>query len=166
MSWKIFLYNETDGYYLLNLGTGRHALGIIIKFVLKNIWEKKLRTLLILVSVMLSSALYFATEALADTAADMFLERMRIYYGTADLMIYPTQESPSSFFYRNRAEQFKDDLEYIVGSIETSASFTHRRESLRLRVTGFTLPELEKLNPFFLTGKDNLLPFRGKKTDH
>ena len=104
---------------------GRYALRIIIKFVLKNIWEKKLRTLLILVSVMLSSALYFATEALSDTAADMFIERRRAYFGAADLMIYPTQESPSSFFYRNRAEQFMDDLEYIAGAIETSGTPRH-----------------------------------------
>jgi putative ABC transport system permease protein len=118
---------------------------------------------LILVSVMLSSALYFATEALSDTAADMFLERMRVYYGTADLMIYPTQNSPSSFFSRNRAEQFMDDLEYIAGSIETSASLTHHGETLLFGVKGFTLPELEKWNPFFLAGEDHLLPFRGKK---
>ncbi|HHT48819.1 MAG TPA: ABC transporter permease [Firmicutes bacterium] len=136
---------------------------IIIKFILKNVWDKKLRTLLILVSVMLSSALYFATEALSDTAADMFLERMRVYYGTADLMIYPTQNSPSSFFSRNRAEQFMDDLEYIAGSIETSASLTHHGETLLFGVKGFTLPELEKWNPFFLAGEDHLLPFRGKK---
>jgi putative ABC transport system permease protein len=112
---------------------------------------------------MLSSALYFATEALSDTAADMFLERMRVYYGTADLMIYPTQNSPSSFFSRNRAEQFMDDLEYIAGSIETSASLTHHGETLLFGVKGFTLPELEKWNPFFLAGEDHLLPFRGKK---
>lgn len=118
---------------------------------------------MILASVMLSSALYFATEALSDTAADMFLERFRVYYGTADLLIYPTRESPSSFFYRNRAEQFGDELEYIVGSIETSATLSHHGETLRLSVNGFTLPELEKLNPFFLTGEDKLLPFRGKK---
>lgn len=118
---------------------------------------------MILVSVMLSSALYFATEALSDTAADMFLERMRVYYGTADLMIYPTQNSPSSFFSRNRAEQFMDDLEYIAGSIETSASLTHHGETLLFGVKGFTLPELEKWNPFFLAGEDHLLPFRGKK---
>lgn len=78
--------------------TGWYNLGVIIKFVLKNIWAKKLRTLLIIISVMLSSALYFATEALSGTVADMFVERMRLYFGTADLMIYPTQDSPSSFF--------------------------------------------------------------------
>ena len=97
-------------------------MGIIIKFVLKNIWAKKLRTLLIITSVMLSSALYFATEALSDTATDMFVERMRVYYGTADLMIYPTHRSPSSFFYRSRAEMLAEDFEYIVGSIETSGN--------------------------------------------
>ena len=62
---------------------------------------------MIIVSVMLSSALYFATEALSDTVADMFVERMRVYFGTADLMIYPTQDSPSSFLHQNRAEQFR-----------------------------------------------------------
>lgn len=118
---------------------------------------------MILVSVMLSSALYFATEALADTAADMFVERLRVYYGSAELMIYPTQDSPSSFFHRHRAEQFADDLEYIVGSIESSANLTRKGEILRFRVMGFTLPELRKLNPFFLSAEVNLLPFQGKK---
>ena len=55
-----------------------------------------------------------------------------------------------------------DGLEYIVGSIEASASFTHHGESLRFGVKGFTLPELEKLNPFFLTIEVNLFPFQGK----
>lgn len=142
---------------------GRQALGIIIKFVLKNIWEKKLRTLLILVSVMLSSALFFASEAISDTAAGWFLERLQTYYGNADLLIYATEKSPSSFFYRNRAEEYADELEYIVGSIETSATLTRQGETLRFRVNGFTLSELEKLNPFFLSAENNLLPFRGKK---
>src|SRR5690606_39538055 len=67
-------------------------LRIIMKFFLKNIWAKKLRTLLIIISVTLSPALYFATEALSDTVADMFDERMRVYFGTADLMIYRSEE--------------------------------------------------------------------------
>ncbi|NLC54006.1 MAG: ABC transporter permease [Firmicutes bacterium] len=138
-------------------------MGIIIKFVLKNIWAKKLRTLLIITSVMLSSALYFATEALSDTASDMFVERMQVYYGTADLMIYPTHRSPSSFFYRSRAEMLAEDFEYIVGSIETSGNLVLPQETLRLNIKGFTLPELEKMNPFYLTTQQRLHPFQGKK---
>ena len=138
-------------------------MSIIIKFVLKNIWEKKLRTILILVSIMLSAALYFATEALADTTKDMFVERMRVYYGTADLMIYPNQDSPSSFFYRNRAEQFADDYAYLAGSIETGANLKINQETLRLFIQGFTLPELQMLNPFVLASETNLYPFQGKK---
>jgi putative ABC transport system permease protein len=138
-------------------------LAIIIKFVLKNIWEKKLRTTLILVSIMLSAALYFATEALADTTKDMFVERMRVYYGTADLIIYPNQDSPSHFLYRNRAEQFADDYAYLAGSIETAGNLRINQENLRLFIQGFTLPELQKLNPFVLASEANLYPFRGKK---
>lgn len=138
-------------------------MGIIIKFVLKNIWAKKLRTLLIVTAVMLSSALYFATEALSGTAADMFIERVRVYYGTADLMIHPTEGSPSSLFRPNRAEMFAGDFEYIVGSIETGGTLVLPRETLRMTIKGFNLPELAQMNPFYLAAQEQLYPFQGKK---
>lgn len=151
-----------DGFEI-GKGLDGFTLGIIIKFVLKNIWTKKLRTFLIIFSVMLSSALYFATEALSGTVADMFVERMRVYFGTADLMIYPTQDSPSSFLHQNRAEMFAEELEYIVGSIQTGGTIIHQRESLEATIKGFTLPELQKLNPFYLAEQYKLYPFQGKK---
>lgn len=98
-----------------------------------------------------------------DTVADMFVERMRVYFGTADLMIYPTQDSPSSFFYANRAEAFADELEYIVGSIQTSGRLVLKLEAPEITLKGFTLPELQKLNPFYLTAQDKLHPFQGRK---
>lgn len=139
------------------------TLGIIIKFVLKNIWEKKLRTLLILFSVMLSAALFFATEALADTARELFVQRIAVYYGTADLIIYPTQRSPSGFLYRDQAAKISEKFEYIVGSIETGGHLLINHETLRLGIMGFEWDELQKMNPFPLAGQDNLFPFRGKK---
>ncbi|NLW59911.1 MAG: hypothetical protein GX073_06160 [Firmicutes bacterium] len=93
----------------------------------------------------------------------MFVERMRVYFGTADLMIYPTQDSPSSFFYANRAEAFADELEYIVGSIQTSGRLVLKLEAPEITLKGFTLPELQKLNPFYLTAQDKLHPFQGRK---
>lgn len=118
---------------------------------------------MILISIMLSAALYFATEALSDTAKEMFVERMRVYFGTADFWIFPTSDSPSRFLHQNRAEEFAEDCAYIVGSIETSANLTFNRETLSFGVKGFTLPELQKMNPFLLAVEENLYPFQGRK---
>ena len=136
---------------------------IIIKFVLKNIQEKKLRTLLVLFSIMLSSALYFATESLSDTAEEMFVERMTLYFGSAELMIYPTKDSPSSFLTPHPAEEMAEDFQYIVGSVETGGNLLLPKETLRLTVKGFDLAELQKMNPYTLATQEDLLPFKGKK---
>ncbi|HHU51076.1 MAG TPA: FtsX-like permease family protein [Firmicutes bacterium] len=136
---------------------------IIIKFVLKNIQEKKLRTLLVLFSIMLSSALYFATESLSETAKEMFIERMTVYFGSADLLIYPTKQSPSNFLTPRPAEHLAEDFKYIVGVIEANGNLLLSNETLRLRVKGFDLADLQKMNPYYLAAQENLLPFYGKK---
>ena len=148
-----------DGFEI-GKGLDGFTLGIIIKFVLKNIWTKKLRTFLIIFSVMLSSALYFATEALSGTVADMFTNGCGSF-GTAD-GDYPPK-TPFQLLHQNRAEMFAEELEYIVGSIQTGGTIIHQRESLEATIKGFTLPELQKLNPFYLAEQYKLYPFQGKK---
>jgi len=138
-------------------------MGIIIKFVTRNIREKKLRTLLILFSIMMSSALYFATDALSDTAEDLFIQRMAVYFGDADLQVYPSLDSPSSFLSLHRSGHLTAECEYIVGSIEVNGTFIQDQETLHLIVKGFDLNELQKMNPFPLRAQYELLPFRGKK---
>src|SRR5690554_2798835 len=123
-------------------------MGIIIKFVTRNIREKKLRTLLILFSIMMSSALYFATDALSDTAEDLFVQRMAVYFGDADLLVYPHHDSPSSFPSPHRSAHLTTECEYIVGSIEVNGTFTQDQETLQLMVKGFDLSALQIMNPF------------------
>ena len=48
------------------------VMSIIVKFILKNIYEKKFRTFLILISIMLSAALFFASNAMQGTMIKMF----------------------------------------------------------------------------------------------
>ena len=167
------LYHETVGrlatdrapgsYWFRFLWNERCAMRIIIKFVLKNIQEKKLRTLLVLFSIMLSSALYFATESLSETAKEMFIERMTVYFGSADLLIYPTKQSPSNFLTPRPAEHLAEDFKYIVGVIEANGNILLSNATLRLRVKGFDLADLQKMNPYYLAAQENLLPFYGKK---
>ncbi|MDF2548020.1 MAG: hypothetical protein K0R93_2918 [Anaerosolibacter sp.] len=137
---------------------------IIFKFIWKNIQEKKFRTSLILCSVMLSAALFFASSAIGDTMEKMYVDRMKKYFGSAEWMIHAEENSPSRFFYTNKAEQYKKHMEYIVGAVQGSGFYKPTKdETVQLDLQGFHLEELQKMNPFSMeipiTGAD----FAGRK---
>jgi putative ABC transport system permease protein len=68
---------------------------IILKFILKSIREQKFRTFLIIFSITLSSALFFASVGLSGTLESVILERVKKYIGTADIVIHPNEKSPT-----------------------------------------------------------------------
>lgn len=138
-------------------------MGIIIKFILRNIREKKFRTFLILFSITLSTALFFASISLSGTLEKTFLERFKKYVGTADLVIHPNGKSPDWAFLVDNAKKFADRLEYAVGSIEMQGSYKNQFESIDIDIKGFKLEELSLMNPYALKQELNLQPFVGKK---
>ncbi|MFT9496427.1 ABC transporter permease [Anaerosolibacter sp.] len=137
---------------------------IIFKFIWKNIQEKKFRTSLILCSVMLSAALFFASSAIGDTMEKMYVDRMKKYFGSAEWMIHAEENSPSRFFYTNKAEAYTKHMEYIVGAVQGGGFYKlSKDETVQLDLQGFHLEELQKMNPFSMeipiTGAD----FVGRK---
>jgi len=78
---------------------------IIIKFVLKNISEKKLRTSLILFAIMISTALIFTSSAISDTFGKMLIEKIKQSCGTSEIMISPYTYSKSQFFTTSGAKK-------------------------------------------------------------
>ncbi len=138
-------------------------MGIIVKFVVKNIREKKFRTFLILFSVSLSAALVFASFALSGTIEQTVMEQVRKYVGSAEIMIWANQKSPSRYFHIEKTAKFQQRLEYAVGSMEADVTYKNQKETIHLNLKGFTLEDLPKLNPFILEAQKNLLPFRGNK---
>jgi putative ABC transport system permease protein len=136
---------------------------IIIKFIWNNIKEKKFRTTLILLSVTLSAALFFASVAISGTIEAMYLQRMAKYFGSADIIIHPNEKSPTGFFHTEPAEAKLKQPEYIVGSIEQSAEYQTRQETVTFDLKGFKLPELQQMNPYVLEAERDRQPFQGKK---
>ncbi len=136
---------------------------ILIKFILRNIREQKFRTFLILFSITLSSALFFASIALSGTLEHAFLERVKKYVGTAEIIIHGGPKSPTGLFTLAPARKYADRLEYAVGSLEMRATYKNLRESLNFDLRGFDLDELEQLSPFLLARQSSLRPFTGNK---
>lgn len=139
-------------------------MGIILKFMLKNIRERKLRTFLILFSIIISTALFFASGAVAGTVEKMYVEQMKSVYGTSDIIILPGEKSPSSFFYMNRLEKLKDYMDYAIGTVESSGIYRpNKDEEVRLSLKGIDFDDLQTMNPVVLKQEFENEPFSGKK---
>lgn len=138
-------------------------MGIIIKFVLRNIREQKFRTFLILFAITLSTALFFASVSLSGTLEKTFMERIKKYIGTADIVIHPNRHSPDWAFLTDNALKYEDHLEYVVGSVEMGGVYKKKDETVNIDLKGFNLDELSLVNPFALKQELELEPFIGKK---
>ncbi len=128
-------------------------MGIIVKYILKNIVEKKFRTFLIVISVTCSAALFFASSGISGTLTGMYEDQLRMDTGKADLIIRANERSPSSTFRLSHDEV--QGVKLIAGEISMGASYrlsdsigrAGQFESRQLHLRGFHLDELQELNP-------------------
>lgn len=137
---------------------------LIIKFLIKSIWEKKLRTFLIILAIVLSSGVFFASIAISGSLEEMITKSIVDSYGNGDIIIVPGEKSPSPYFYTDRAMLYKDRTEYIIGELEDSAIFKpNRNEEVSINLTGAEIEDIQKMNPFTIEQQSNLYPFDGRK---
>lgn len=139
-------------------------MGIIIKFLIKSIYEKKLRTFLILLAIVLSSGVFFASVAISGSLEQMIIKGIVDSYGNADIVISPVQKSPSPYFYTNRAEAYRDRTEYIIGEMQASAVYmAGRKDEVNINLVGAPIEDIQKMNPFTLEQQSGTYPFEGRK---
>lgn len=142
---------------------GDVTVGILIRFILKNAWEKKIRTFLIIFSIMIASALIFASNALTDSIGKMHEERMRQYFGNADIII---QKGGAGYggVSPARAGELADRFTYSIQSFSGFGQYRHNRnEMLDIRLKGLSLENTAIVNPVQLEQEYDLTPFTGRK---
>jgi len=143
---------------------GDDSLRIIIKFILKNIKEKKLRTLLITISVAASCALFFASNGISESYKSSYITMIRSSIGNSDIIISPDQKSPSKFLKPDAAEGFQDRTDYVIGMMNGAGSYAvNKDESINVVLRGIAYEDLEKINPVILKEEFSIKPFEGNK---
>lgn len=139
-------------------------MAIIAKFIIRNIYEKKFRTFLIVFSIMISSALFFASSAISDTMVQMYLERLKQYFGDSTIIVNAGEKSPSPFFTLAGTKQTEDRLEYTIGAVQGSALHENSKgEIMNFSVLGINYRDIQQMNPFTLQEQNDLEPFEGNK---
>ncbi|UZW14209.1 FtsX-like permease family protein [Clostridium pasteurianum] len=139
-------------------------MNIILKFVLRNIKEKKLRTFLVVISIMASTALFFAANGIASTLKEAQINIAKSAFGSSEIMITAGQESPSPYFLSNKAQIYKDKLDYIVEEMNVNGQYSYNiDEVIPVQLTGIDYNDLESMNPLKFIDSLSINLFQGNK---
>lgn len=117
---------------------------ILLKFALISIKEKKGRTLLIILSLTLTAALFFATTCISDTLGKVFENQSRDYVGKSDFMIYMSKDS-KGYLNENGIRKI-DEIEKSIGVIDTSGEYKYTPyDKIQMNILGMTIEDYKEL---------------------
>lgn len=136
---------------------------ILMKYMLKNIIEKKFRTLIVVISIMVSSALFFSSIEISDAMVKISTDRLRQYVGSSDIVIRAKDTSPGPFFATEDAQTYSNKTEYIIEALEGVGQFERKSETVTLNLLGMDSEDMERMNPITLEKSANWSDFTGKK---
>lgn len=142
-------------------------MGIVLKFILRSIKEKKFRTFLVLFSITISSALFLASVSAARTLEKNAIEQRRAYFGTAEIVIHAGEKSPSPVLSMTGAKSMADTMNYVVGVIQGSGIYRSDKggetRTANLELNGYKLEELRLMGRLSMERQQKLEPFQGMK---
>ena len=136
---------------------------ILLKYTLKSMLEKKIRSFLIILAVGLAGALYLASTELSNSIELMYEEKNKQQLGNIDLRITPNENSPSLYINAKLA----NNVEKVEEIISVSTAIGQYKIGSQLYDTfnlqGFELEKYRSINQLKLKAAENLEPFAGSK---
>ncbi|NFL81449.1 FtsX-like permease family protein [Clostridium sporogenes] len=123
---------------------------ILFKFMFKNISEKKLRSLLIIISIMVATAMSFASMGISKSYASMVLERMKSKVGEADLVISSKKDSINPFLDEEKLNNNTKE-ENAVHILDAEGSFKNQDHILKVNIKATDIKELNFINQIVLS---------------
>lgn len=137
---------------------------ILLKYILKCIWQNKVRTGLILCAIMISSAMLFSSVSISTALVALQMNTWRSTYGYSDIIIHGNDSSSGPWFHMNEALQWMPSCEYIVGEVSGTGTLeTPDGTEIQTALRGIDWDELQSLTPVQLTQSAGLSPIAGGK---
>ncbi|MGG7078920.1 ABC transporter permease [Clostridium sardiniense] len=138
---------------------------ILFTYLFKNMWEKKLRSLLIILAVGITTAMTFASFGTSDNFKNMVTEKNKAEFGDANIIITQKESSNNPFLDKDILNKTLEDEEkaYIFNG---NGLFKEGDKSLRVDIiAGENIENLQKINPIvFKDGKeDNINELNGNE---
>ena len=141
-------------------------MSLIAKYILKNIFENKARSVLVLLSIAVSAALFFATMGMNNTCKQMYVLQAVREGGNSDIKVSVNDKVGDKGFISDYALDFvADRLDYIVSLINVEGLYnpTDVNSSQYLDIVGIDLEDLDLYNSYSLVEEGNIQDFTGPK---
>jgi len=108
---------------------------------------KNMMTILIVISVAFTSALFFAASGAATTTEQISITVKTKYVGSADIVIEPNNQSENVFFDADLLQEYRNDLQYFVKVIEGNGFYIpDSDEYLNIIIRGITYEDMMLMN--------------------
>ncbi|MBK3493943.1 FtsX-like permease family protein [Viridibacillus sp. YIM B01967] len=121
----------------------------IVKSVFKNMFEKKFRFFLIVLSITVSTSLFFASMAISDTLGKIYEEKLKSSVGNGDIIIANGNKAATPFFHTDKAEAYEGRTSYIIGELQGEAVYTTQdQKSVWVNLHGIDPSDMNRINPF------------------
>lgn len=120
---------------------------ILFTYLFKNIWEKKLRSILIVFAIAITTAMTFAAFGTSDNFKDMVTEKNKAEFGEANILISSKENSNNPFLDEKILnDNLKDDNKVYM--FNGSGLFKENNKSLRVNIIApNNIENLQKINP-------------------
>lgn len=138
-------------------------MGIILKFMLRNIKEKKLRTFLVVFSIMASTALFFASSGMNTSIKQTYVDIVRQFYGNADIEINTNSKSPTPYLNIEKTDTVRSKTDYITGELDANGVYPHGSKDRNIMLRGFNYDDMKFMDLFEFNNKGSVTPFSGNK---
>ena len=125
---------------------------ILFRFLFKNIMEKKLRSLLIILAVAITTAMTFAAFGTSDNFEKLVIEKNKIEFGSADLLIKNKDDATSTFLDKNKIED-SIKIENKVGIFNGVGVFRNDGSSIKTNIIASNIKNLQRINPIILSSE-------------
>lgn len=123
---------------------------IIIKYLLRNIFQNKLRTILIIFSILLSSSLIFSTLTIKKILEDTYYQLMVKNYGHADIVV----DKNGNFFIPNDTSEINNLFAFEIKTAVVNAIYI-KDANYRVSIQSHSLESLNLMHNVNYIKKDN-----------
>ena len=136
---------------------------IFLKYLVRSIIKSKFKAIMVLFSIVITTALLFSSLGLTKSLTKMNIENLKGSLGDTDIIIAASKNSPSPFFeYQNINKEY---FEIFFPTLDMYGNYIPKNndDEVIINIKGMDFGDIGSLNNTYIAEEKDLKPFKGRK---